>query len=816
MTGTIAALALSTWALPLSSREEEFLAGKKEIVFAVQPSFVPFSFVNKEQVIGMDVELVRWIAAELGFKARFEAMPLEDAMNRLRSDEVDALLSLSYSEARDAEFDFTTPTKNAPVALFVRTDRNDISDFDDLSQGNVAILGTSRILDELVSRKIQCGIKFVATPQNGVALVENGSVDAIIGNELVIQHYLYSSGKGNLKPEGDPLFSARICMAVNHGNNILRDILNKGVANAQESGTLSKIQAKWLGSEYARKPLPIRTIIIATVTVSGIVGTILLFSFLWNRKLHRSVEKQTQLYAESENRLRDIFENSPDAVFVLDRAGHITTANTEACNLVKMAKQELLSKTIYDLAPEQYHDEVKSNLDLWFSRKMEACEGFSQASDGTVTPIEMTGNLHKISGREMLQLHARDISLRKEAEEQMVTAKWMAEEAKELAENARQMAEKSSQAKSEFLANMSHEIRTPLNGILGMVQLLSDTELTAEQKNCVDTIMQSSSGLIKIISHVLDISKIEAGQMDVHTSVIDLRVMCENLQHTFQPTASQNGIRFTCECQDSVPLYVIGDEGLIEQVLVNLVGNAIKFTHKGAVSLNIECHAKGANGAELYFQVIDTGIGIDKEKQASIFEKFIQVDGSKKRMYGGTGLGLAICKQLIELMGGTIGLISSKGQGSTFFFNLTLPQANHAAAIKPAESDRIKTITKPNVTVLLVEDNKVNQKVAIAILQKAGCAVDTVDNGQDAIQQIRKKRYDVVLMDCQMPVMDGFEATTRIREMREPHCNLPIIAITAHALKEDKDKCIEIGMNDYISKPVSRQDLIDMINKYTS
>ncbi len=814
--GGAAVLAFSAWTEPLSDREQTFIHDKKEIVFVVQKDFAPFSFVIDNQAIGMDVELVRWMAAEMGFRARFETASLEEGMDLLRSGDADVMLSLSYSSERDAEFDFSTPTKNAPIVLYVRADRNDISDLDDLDRGNVAILGSSRSLDELLRNNIQCGVKFIASPGYGVELLENGAVDAMIGNEFVIQHYLYSSGKGRLKPIGDPLYNARISMAVADDNRLLLDILNRGIASAQENGTLSRIHAKWMGSEYARNEMPIRTIINITLAVSSIIAVVAFLILLWNRKLQRSVEQHTRLYVESERRLRNIFENSPDAMFVIDRDGHVITANAQACSMVKMDKQTLLSKNIYDLAPAEVSDEITINMQRFFSRELIQCEGVSQASDGSMIPIDMTGSLHQIDGKEMLQLHVRDASMRKEAEENMLTAKHLAEEAKELADNARRMAEQASQAKSEFLANMSHEIRTPLNGIVGMIQLLGDTHLTTEQKTCVDTIMQSSSGLIKIISHVLDISKIEAGQMDVRESAIDLRSMCSNLFHIFRPTAEQNGIRLQCNCQDNTPQYVVGDEGLIEQVLVNLIGNALKFTHHGSVSLNIECHATDEKEAELYFQVIDTGIGIEKEKQSTIFEKFTQVDGSNKRRYGGTGLGLAICRQLIELMGGTIGLISSRGQGSTFFFNLTLPLTNEPAKPKPGEAAASDAIIQPNIQVLLAEDNLVNQKVAIAILQKAGCQVDAVDNGQDAIQRVQKASYDIVLMDCQMPVMDGYEATARIRAMKEPLCRIPIIAITAHAMSEDRERCIESGMDDYVSKPVSRQALIDMINQYTT
>jgi PAS domain S-box-containing protein len=810
----VIALAGTVLSAPLSDRERAYLADKKEIVFVVQPKNAPFEFVNKRQVTGMNVELAQWMAADMGFKIRIEIAPLNVATEMVLNGEADAMTSLFNSPERGAEFDFTQPLKITPVILYVRSDTEDIHDIYSLNHRSVAIVGSSHALEILQKYEILCEIRFVSSTEECVDLVKNGEVDAMIGNELVTQHYMYATGTSGLKVVGDPLYNARLCMAVKDGNQELLNLLNKGISYAQKSGTLNRIQAKWLGSEYARQIMPIKYILAFTSGAAALVASIIFLILLWNSKLRRKVHERTLQYAESEDRLRQIFENSPDAVFVLDREGLVLSANDRACSSVKMSKLELLSKRIHNFAPKSDESDVTENLKKWFAGEIKQCEGFIRASDGTSFPIEMTGALQKINGKEVLQLHARDTTLRKEAEEQLLKASQMAEEAKKMAEHAREEAEQANLAKSEFLANMSHEIRTPLNGIVGMAQLIADTQLSSEQFNCIETIQQSTSGLLNIINHVLDISKIEAGQMDIRLSVIDLRAMCNSLFYIFEPQALQAGVSIKCEYQDSVPLYVMGDEGLIEQVLINLVGNALKFTHQGSVTLNIECHNKTANGAELYFQVIDSGIGINKEKQRTIFDKFTQADSSAKRLYGGTGLGLAICKQLVELMGGKIGLISSPGQGSTFFFNLTLPQASQAAALKEPESLRPKTIEKTDAKILLVEDNLVNQKVATAILSKAGCQVDTADNGQDAIQQIRAVKYDLVLMDCQMPVMDGFEATARIRAMEAPLNAIPIIAITAHAMKDDKQKCIDGGMNDYISKPINRQDLINLINNY--
>jgi PAS domain S-box-containing protein len=804
----------SVFSTPLDEQDSAYLETKEEIVFVSQPAHAPFEFIRNEQISGMNVEIIQWMAADMGFKTRFETAPLEQGMEMVKNGEADALTSLFYNEQRDHEFDFTDTVKLTPFALFVRSDNNAIQSINDLQGRKVAIMASSRSIEVLQKNHINCEMKFVPTMNECVKLVQDGHVDAMIGNELVTTHFMYSSGLANLKTVDGPLFTAKLCMAVKEGNSDLLRILNKGMQHARSSGTLNKIEAKWLGSEYAAKPFPF--MMVGIITAGGVLATGIIIGIilLCNRRLKHEVEARTLQYAESEERLRQIFENSPDSVFVVEQTGQIISVNSRACTALKMTKEQLLSKQIHELAPEAFHDEVHSNMKRWFTGQLTQVEGTSKDADGRITPIEMTGSLLNLEGKQVLQLHARDITLRREAEEKMHAARQIAEHAKEMAEEAQETAEQASVAKSEFLANMSHEIRTPLNGIVGMAQLMADTALDEEQSHCLDTIQQSTTGLLNIINHVLDISKIEAGQMDVREAPIDLRQLEKTLMSMFKTQAEKNGLNFICECQDNVPLYVLGDEGLIEQVLVNLIGNAMKFTHKGSITVNIECNTKSRSGADIYFQVIDTGIGIDKDKQDQVFDKFMQADGSAKRLYGGTGLGLAICKEVVELMGGQIGLFSTHGQGSTFYFSLTLPQAATAAALKTPEKDRDKLVKREGLRVLLAEDNLVNQKVAIAVLEKAGCTVQSEGNGQDALQAYMLEDFDLILMDCQMPVMDGFEATKQIRALENPKSDVPIIAITAHAMKDDKQKCIDEGMNDYISKPFSRLALIDLINKY--
>ncbi|HEY5654068.1 MAG TPA: transporter substrate-binding domain-containing protein [Pontiella sp.] len=817
----VALLSGSTgFAVDLDDRDQAFLKTLQqqhasELTFISQPSNAPFEFLRQTQLTGMNVELAQWIATDAGFNLRFETAPPKESEEMVLSGKADALTAMFFSTALEDAFDFTDSIKAIPVALYVRSDQTAINTIEDLDGRRIVIAGPEQVLQELQQRGIKAEIKFVSTISEAVNLVESGSFDAMAGNELSTLNYMHESGKTDLRIVGEPILTIELCMAVKKGNQELLDKLNKGIANARKTGSLRKIQSKWLGSEYARENTSLKTVLIGGSVVALIASIVIAFILLWNRKLQHLVQERTTQYAESEQRLRQMFENSPDAVFVIDQEGQIIAANSRTAEFLKMEKQDLLTKNIKDLTPETHHSELQANIKKWFSGESSETESACIASNGTIFPVEMTSSLQILNDRKVVQLHARDMTLRKEAELKIIKAQKLAEDARGMAIRSREIAENASQAKSEFLANMSHEIRTPLNGIVGMAQLLSDTQLNEEQINCIDTIQQSTDGLLQIINHVLDISKIEAGQIELHETIIDLHDLCDRMFNRFRPQAEEKSLRLRCECQDNVPAYVRGDQGLLEQLLINLISNALKFTHKGSVTLNIENPKHDSQYAELNIHVIDTGIGISEEKQEVIFEKFIQADSSTKRRYGGTGLGLAICKQLVEIMGGSIAVTSALGEGSTFSCKVILPLSMPPDAASNLNITKTKTVKHPGVRVLLVEDNLVNQKVTATILEKAGCVVEAVNNGQDAIQQIQINSYDIVLMDCQMPVMDGIEATNLIREMDKPISQTPIIAITAHAMKDDRKKCINCGMDDYISKPIQRHELIELIDKYS-
>ena len=517
--------------------------------------------------------------------------------------------------------------------------------------------------------------------------------------------------------------------------------------------------------------------------------------------------------SEAQNRLlASMVEQTPDAILSRDMDGVVVTWNNAAGQLFGYTAAEAIGQPLGGLyqagSSTEELDAIRSRIrsgqrfDIEVKRKTRS---------GAEIDLWITNSpLRDGSGRQVGAMSVmRDVSLRKQHEREAAAA--------------REAAEAANRAKSEFLANMSHEIRTPMNGVLGMMELVLGTDLTAEQREYLMLASASGKALIGVINDVLAFSKIEAGRLAIDAMEFSPQECIADAVRMLGLTAKQKGLAIECNIERDVPELVIGDPGRVRQILVNLIGNAIKFTSHGGITIGLAAPHLADAVTQLSIAVSDTGIGIPHDKQRTIFDAFTQADGGISRRYGGTGLGLAICARLANLMGGSVAVASEPGKGSTFTVTMrcAVPAARKESAALPdhkatetfSTGTSTALVTGDPKLILLVEDNTINQRVATRMLEKLGHRVVIASDGVEAVTAFANSHFDLVLMDMQMPVMDGLEATERIRA-HEQGPRTPIIALTANVLPSDRKRCLAAGMDDYLAKPFDSQKLRAMLERW--
>ncbi len=540
-------------------------------------------------------------------------------------------------------------------------------------------------------------------------------------------------------------------------------------------------------------------------------------------------KSEDQAY-ETASELRALFQAFPDLFLRIDRDGKILDCKGGQSSDPFLSADKFTDRNLKDILPSDVVEQFGQAQDK--VRKTGTLEVIEFKAEGKQGEQVYESRLLPLSWDHWIAV-LRNITARKSGELKLTEYAQELERKNEELEAALATAREATQLRSRFLANMSHEVRTPMNGVLGMTDFLLATKLTTEQQEFAESIKRSADALLALINDILDLSKIEAGKLRLDRVPFQLGTTIAEIASLFALEARMKGLGFVSNVPADLPRVVVGDPGRLRQVLRNLLGNALKFTDHGEIGVQAEVLNEATNVAQIRFTVHDTGIGMPPDQQNRLFESFTQGDGSSTRRHGGTGLGLAISKQLVELLGGEIGVASEPGQGSRFWFTASFgkgaaaetPAPNPAAVQNPAARSIAKApvaaparpqkpvVVASHLRVLLAEDNEINQRITLRLLEKLGVPADAVVNGREAVQALEKRKYDLVLMDCQMPDMDGFEATAIVRS-REVGRHTPICALTANAMEGDRERCLAAGMDDYISKPVGLEKLQKAVDRW--
>lgn len=520
--------------------------------------------------------------------------------------------------------------------------------------------------------------------------------------------------------------------------------------------------------------------------------------------------------------LRVVWESAADAMAFLDDQGRLQAANPSFCELVGLPRHTVEGRPFVEILrqwPGHEIEEARQFRDAFANRSLPArsvCE--YHLLDGRRLWLEITNSHLDRPGHDpTVLLVLRNITDRVRQEQELKSTNEFLATTTQWAREMAASAELASAAKTEFLANVSHEIRTPMNGILGMTELALMTTLTPEQREYLLMVQSSAESLLQLLDEILDLSKAEAGRMEIRSADFDLR---QNLEHAIRPLSHRaltRGLSLNCSIDDQVPQFLSGDAGRLRQILINLVGNAIKFTDDGAITITVTASPAGDHLWRVRFLVRDTGIGIPPDQLHSIFEPFTQIDGSSTRKRGGTGLGLSISARLVELMGSRLYVSSLPGDGTVFSFSLLLPAGKSTPAADPLATTpaTLPAPLSPSLHCLVAEDNLVNQRLVLRMLEHAGHTAQLASSGREALQLLDSACFDLVLMDIQMPDMDGLETTIAIRrrEDAERRPPLPIVAMTAHAMPSDRENCFAAGMNGYLTKPLRMDALLSEIQR---
>ncbi|MBP7310156.1 MAG: transporter substrate-binding domain-containing protein [Candidatus Cloacimonetes bacterium] len=788
-------------------------ASLRKVIIGGDYNYPPYEYIDENnQPVGYNVELSRMICDQLGWTPEFRLAKWALVRQWLDAGEIDLVQGMAFSIDRAKELYFSEAHTQTWRAIFVPKG-SAIKSVNDLNNSTLLVQQGDIAIDYLARIDFKGTLMEVPTQEDALKLLDSGDYDAGIVNFMNGMFILNQDRLKRVVPLPQRIQQKEYCYASNHEDMI--EQINGALLTLSKTGQLAELQEKWLDSyEAALVPgsrAPNKLFYLFIPLLLALIGGSL---WLWTMR-RRYCQLQTAFTEEQTHRHNiEIELTRENSVFV---RGPVILYKHKA----NPFKPVMISENIdqwgftvdeYLSLGEDLKDVIFSEDRQRFFEQLEAMDASDYlihryrilTKSGEIRWIlDYTVSVSSTVHERLYYGYLIDITAQKNMEAQLLITK--------------EKAEAASMAKTHFLASMSHEIRTPLNGIMGFLQVLMQMDCTPEQKEYYEIMYSSGRSLMKIINDILDFSKIESGKLDLIKSDFNPRSLISDILKPFIYNNSKPELSIHSHINDRIPDIVHGDQLRLKQILINLLHNAVKFTDSGSVDINVDIYTQSTTDVRLLFCVSDTGIGIDPRKQRDIFDNFNQVDSQITSKYGGTGLGLSIVKRLVELMNGFIWVESEKGKGSSFFF--IIPFECSTTEVTPISGQSLlSTAILPSLKemrVLLVEDEPINQVVTKHQLEAWDIRVDLAANGQEALDLVWQSSYDVILMDVQMPIMDGITATQKLRQREKTSgAHTPVIAFTAAAMVGDRERFLEIGMDDYIAKPVEMKALHEMLSKY--
>jgi len=797
--------------LALTERERAWLEDHPIIRAANDPAWAPIDFDGPDGMpTGLAAELMSLVAQRLDLNVEYvPGQTFLQAYESAKNRGVDLLLASARSAERERYFSFTAPFLTYRSVIVVRESTPFVPDISALLDKKFALVTGYTDTQALLER--YPGLKVVPAGNVGKALeaVALGKADATVGNIAVLHYKIRELGLANLKvaaPADDQ--DKRVYFAVRADWPELVGILNKGLATITPEER-RRVLDRWVNVEFERGLDP-AAVWRTTLQALGGAVVVALFVFVYLRRLRREIAVRRQLQhelGEARQHVVDMAQGLPGVVYQSivrpDGSGEVVFGREAYYNLLGLdhGESSLDWATLSAVVVAEDRERLKETM----AQAVRTLGLFTidfrvRGDDGPrwihIEAIPKRSNDPAVAG--IWNGYAMDITERKRLEAELAASQ--------------EAANAANRAKSEFLANMSHEIRTPMNAIIGLAHLTLKTDLNHRQRDYLTKISGAAQSLLRIVNDVLDVSKIEAGQLQLEHIRFNVHSIFDDLISIVGHRLAEKGLELRMDVGAELPAHLMGDPLRLSQVLLNLANNAVKFTPRGFVAVRARVVERAGDDVRVRFAIEDSGVGLTPDQCARLFHPFVQADSSTTRQFGGTGLGLSISKRLVELMGGEIGVDSEAGRGSTFWFTVRLKRAP-AAEQAPLAPSAAPPPDVRGMRVLLAEDNPINQQVAMELLQGAGAAVDVAANGQEAVDAVLARDYDAVLMDLQMPVMDGLEAARAIRAHAR-FKDLPIIAMTASVMSGDRDRCLAAGMQDHISKPVSVDQLMTTLARW--